>query len=103
MSETLTWGSCEARIGRSMSVLHRPHPTPVDECCDRLRRAGWSFGWCSVARPGGGERILVDGTNGENALGVEAATLAEALWLACGQARAVGTLAPAGRTGRGRG
>jgi hypothetical protein len=66
----------------------------VDECCDRLRRAGWSFGWCSVARPGEGERILVDGTNGENALGVEAATLAEALRLACGQARAVGMLAP---------
>jgi len=80
-----------------------PFARAVDECCDRLRRAGWSFGWCSVARPGEGERILVDGTNGENALGVEAATLAEALRLACGQARAVGTLAPAGRTGRGRG
>ena len=102
MSETLTWGSCEARIGRSMSVLHRPHPTPVDECCDRLRRAGWSFGWCSVARPGEGERILVDGTNGENALGVEAATLAEALRLACGQARAIGTLAPAAERERGK-
>jgi hypothetical protein len=77
-------------------------PTPVDECCDRLRRAGWSFGWCAVARPGEGERILVDGTNGENALGVEAATLAEALRLACGQARALGMLAPAGEREWGR-
>ena len=58
---------------------------PTDECCDRLRRAGWPFGWCSVARPGEGERFWVDGTNGENALRSEAATLAEALRLACGQ------------------
>jgi hypothetical protein len=69
---------------------------PVDECCDRLRRAGWSFGWCSVARPGEGELFLVDGTNGENALRAEGPTLAEALRLACGQARAVGMLAPPG-------
>jgi hypothetical protein len=74
--------------------------TEVDDCCDRLRRAGWSFGWCSVAGPQG-ERILVDGTNGENALGVEAATLAEALRLACGQARAVGMPAPAAERKRG--
>ena len=79
-----------------------PFARAVDECCDRLRRAGWSFGWCSVARPGEGERILVDGTNGENALGVEAATLAEALRLACGQARAVGMLAPAATGAGGR-
>jgi hypothetical protein len=71
-----------------------PHPTEVDECCDRLRRSGWSFGWCTVEAPGAGERFLVDGTNGENALSAEAATLAEALRLACGQARAVGMLAP---------
>jgi hypothetical protein len=47
-----------------------------------------------VEAPGGAERILVDGTNGENALSAEEATLAEALRLACGQARAVGMLAP---------
>jgi hypothetical protein len=75
---------------------------PVDECCDRLRRAGWSFGWCSVAGPGGAERFLVDGTNGENALRTWAATLAEALRLACGQARAVGMLAPSAERERGR-
>jgi hypothetical protein len=57
--------------------------TEVDECCDRLRRSGWSFGWCSVARPGEGESWLVDGHNGENALRAEARTLAEALRLAC--------------------
>ncbi len=54
----------------------------VDECCDRLRLAGWPFGWRSVAGPGAGERSLVDGHNGENALRDEAATLAEALCLA---------------------
>jgi hypothetical protein len=47
-----------------------------------------------VARLGEGERFPVDGTNGENALRAEAATLAEALRLACGQARMVGMLAP---------
>ena len=74
------------------------HPTAVYECCDRLRSSGWSFGWCSVEAPGGGERFLVDGTNGENALRAEAPTLAEALRLACTQARAVGMLAaPRGR------
>jgi hypothetical protein len=70
-----------------------PYLTPVDECCDRLRRAGWSFGWCSVAAPEG-VRSLVDGHNGENALRADRPTLAEALRLACGQARAVGMLAP---------
>jgi hypothetical protein len=76
--------------------------TEVDEYCDRLRRSGWSFGWCSVAGPGGAEHFLVDGHNGENALRAEAATLAEALRLACGQARAVGMLAPAAVSARGR-
>jgi hypothetical protein len=60
--------------------------TTVDECCDRLSRAGWSFGWCSVARPGGAERWLVDGANGENILRTEGTPLAEALRLACEQA-----------------
>jgi hypothetical protein len=68
--------------------------TEVDECCDHLRRAGWSFGWCTEAKPGGAERWFVDGANGEYALRSEAATLAEALRLACEQARAVGMLAP---------
>ena len=74
----------------------------VDECCDRLRRAGWSFGWCSVARPGEGESWLVDGHNGENALRAVAPTLGEALRLACGQARAGGMLEPAGEREWGR-
>jgi hypothetical protein len=37
----------------------------------------------------------VDGHNGENVLRAEGATLAGALRLACGQALAVGMLAPA--------
>jgi hypothetical protein len=73
-----------------------PDPTAVDECCDRLRRSGWSFGWCSVARPGGAERWLVDGHNGENALRAEGELLADMLRVACGQARAVGMLAAGG-------
>ncbi len=59
-----------------------PGPTAVDECCDRLRRSGWPFGWCSVALASG-ERFLVDGANGENVLRAEAASRAEALRLAC--------------------
>ena len=55
--------------------------------CACLRRAGWSFDWCSVATSGGGERRLVDGTSGENALRAEAATLAEALRLAPARGR----------------
>jgi hypothetical protein len=43
----------------------------------------------------------VDGTNGENALRAEGRTQAEALRLACGQARAVGMLALAAERGRG--
>jgi hypothetical protein len=79
-----------------------PHPTEVDECCDRLRRAGWSFGWCSLAAPGRAERWVVDGTNGENGLRTEGRTLAAALRLACEQARAVGMLAPAAISAEGR-
>ncbi len=76
--------------------------TTVGECCDRLRRSGWSFGGCSVPAPGGGERILVDGTNGENARCAEGPTLAETLRLACKQARSVGMLAPAAEREWGR-
>jgi hypothetical protein len=55
-------------------------PAPVDERIDCLRRAAWSFDWCSLAAPGGGERFLVDAANGENALRAEGAALAEPLW-----------------------
>ena len=49
------------------------------------------------------QRSLPAGThNGENALSAEGSTLAEALRLACGQARAVGMLAPAGEREWGR-
>jgi hypothetical protein len=61
----------------------------VDESFDRLRRAGWSVGGYGTAA-----LQVVSGSNGENVLRTEAATLAEALRLACGQARAVGRLAP---------
>ena len=61
----------------------------VDESCDRLRRAGWSFGHVGTATT-----WLVSGSNGENAISATGRTLAEAYWNACQQARAVGMLAP---------
>jgi hypothetical protein len=62
----------------------------VDECRDRLRRAGWSVGE-AASEPA----WVVTGTNGENALHASAGTQAGAWWRACEQARAVGMLAPA--------
>ena len=59
----------------------------VDESFDRLRRAGWSVGEVATA----GEWI-VTGTNGENVIDALGETQAEAWWLACEQARAVGML-----------
>ena len=63
---------------------------PIDECLDRLHRAGWGVGHAAF-----GATWQVDGTNGENVLIACAATLEEAYRLACAQARAVGMLAPA--------
>jgi hypothetical protein len=63
---------------------------PIDECLDRLKRAGWGVGHAAF-----GATWQVGGTNGENALIARAATLEEAYRLACAQARAVGMLAPA--------
>jgi hypothetical protein len=62
----------------------------IDECLDRLHRAGWSVGHAAF-----GATWQVDGANGENGLLAHAATLEEAYRLACVQARAVGMLAPA--------
>jgi hypothetical protein len=70
------------------------HPT-VDESRDRLHRAGWSVGEIATA-----STWVITGSNGENLLEARGATQAEAWWRACEQARAVGMLAPAGRTGR---
>jgi hypothetical protein len=60
----------------------------VDECRDRLHRAGWSLGeaCCVAARQ-------VDGTNGENRLLATGATQSEAWWRACVLAHEVGMLA----------
>ena len=60
----------------------------VDESLDRLRRAGWSVG--HVGGPAG---WMVSGGNGENAVNATGATLAEAYWRACVQARELGLLA----------
>ena len=62
----------------------------VDESLGRLRRAGWSVGDCGTAA-----LWVVSGSNGENAARAEGRAQAEAWWRACGQARAVGMLAPA--------
>jgi hypothetical protein len=74
--------------GRDIPEAGGPYPT-VDECLDRLRRAGWSIG-----ETGSATRWIVTGHNGENAIKAKGATQAEAWWRACEQARAVGMLAP---------
>jgi hypothetical protein len=61
----------------------------VDECRDRLHRAGWSVGE-TVTAP----RWQVSGSNGENRLEASGRTQAQAWHRACEQARAVGMLAP---------
>ena len=81
-----------------LRALAHPHAT----LAAGVLGAGCPFGWCSVAAPRGGDGSLVDGTNGENALSAERPTLGEALRLACGQARAVGMLAPAATGAGGR-
>jgi hypothetical protein len=62
----------------------------IDECLDRLHRAGWSVGHAAF-----GPTWPVDGTNGENVLLAHATTLDGAHRLALLQAEAVGMLAPA--------
>jgi hypothetical protein len=62
----------------------------VDECRDRLHRAGWSLGEVCF-----GATWQVDGTNGENKILATGATQAEAWYRATLPARALGTLAPA--------
>jgi hypothetical protein len=61
----------------------------VDDCRDRLHRAGWSVG--EVA---GAWTWMVAGNNGENQLRAEGRTQFVAWQRACDQAAAVGMLAP---------
>ena len=63
------------------------YPT-VDESFGRLHRAGWSAGHARFGRT-----WAVYGTNGENVIDAAGATLEEAYWRACEQAREVGMLA----------
>ena len=81
----------------ALVVAEAPPMHPIDECLDRLHRAGW--GVCHAAF---GATWQVDGTNGEDVLHAHAATLEEAYRRACIQAREVGMLAPA-RESRRRG
>jgi hypothetical protein len=67
----------------------------VDECRDRLHRAGWSMG--EIA---GVTCWLVSGQNGENLIVAEGQNQAEAWYRATLQAEAVGVLArPKASTG----
>lgn len=59
----------------------------VEDCLQRLHRAGWSVGEARW-----GARVLVTGVNGENLIQGEGRTSAEAWQRACEQARAVGML-----------
>ena len=60
----------------------------VDDCHDRLRRAGWSVGDCATA----GGTWLVTGSNGENLIRAVGHTQAEAWRGAAEQARSLGML-----------
>ncbi len=63
------------------------HYPSVDECRDRLHRAGWSIG-----ETGSATAWIVTGTNGENAIHAEGGSQAEAWYRATLQAEAVGML-----------
>jgi hypothetical protein len=62
----------------------------VDECEDRLHRAGWSMGELLTSAG-----WIVSGTNGENMIEARGRTQSEAWQRACEQARSVGMLASA--------
>jgi hypothetical protein len=64
----------------------------VDECRDRLHRAGWSIGETAIG-PDHALVWLVTGTNGENRIHAEGRSQAEAWYRATLQAEAVGMLA----------
>jgi hypothetical protein len=91
-------GAIVAVVGGHVALLGKakpggsPRPT-VDECHDRLRRAGWSVG-----ETGSANRWQVSSSHGENVIFAEGLTQVEAWWKACQQARAGGMLAP--RRGR---
>jgi hypothetical protein len=64
----------------------------VDECRDRLHRAGWSIGETAIG-PDHAIVWLVAGTNGENRIEARSRSQAEAWYQATLQAEAVGMLA----------
>lgn len=86
------------RVYRSYLLVNRLDLGPDDSLeatgLARLRRAGWSLGQWSVYTDDGGLVWVVSGTNGENAIWAEGATLAEAWGRAVDQARSLGLLAP---------
>ena len=57
-----------------------------DESLHRLHRAGWSIGETAVLTADGRQLVLVTGSNGENAIRVQAETVDEAWWRAVEQA-----------------
>jgi hypothetical protein len=64
----------------------------VDECRDRLHRAGWSIGETAIG-PDLALVWLVTGTNGENRIEARGRSQAEAWYRATLQAEVVGMLA----------
>jgi hypothetical protein len=64
----------------------------VDECRDRLHRAGWSIGETAIG-PDFTLVWCVTGTNGENRIEARGRSQAEAWYRATLQAEAVGMLA----------
>jgi hypothetical protein len=64
----------------------------VDECRDRLHRAGWSIGEAAIG-PDHALVWVITGTNGENRIEARGRSQAEAWYRATLQAEAVGMLA----------
>ncbi len=69
-----------------------PYHDPVAAMMDALRRAGWSLGHVTLARPDGSSSCLVSGHDGEDLIRVEGPTQSEAWRMATDQARSLGML-----------
>jgi len=63
----------------------------IDDCADRLHRAGWSVGEVRISTDAGA-LWLISGANGENLIYARASTQTAAWQEACQQARIVGML-----------
>jgi hypothetical protein len=90
-------GALSQRAHRGWREAALPVYPSTEDSRGRLHRAGWTVGEVSTA----GGQVLVTGTNGENVLSATGGTADEAWHRECGQAAAVGMLAPPRGAGAG--